>query len=222
MLVSLGGIDKLGHMWGPEDEGEPGAAPGSVEEMHHLPFVAKNADAQVGRIVDALHARGLLDETLIVITADHAAQTGRPFHGVLAPGVENPLCAAPSTGIRSDCNWYFGQDSDEVYLDPSPAVAGLRDGLAGNLDFSYQDGHVAAWLHDNSLVEKREAAAAVLTMPGVIASYHTNAAQDDYLLFGTNTTRVPSGAGSSGAGKSWWTRWRSRPGPTWSACWRPT
>jgi Type I phosphodiesterase / nucleotide pyrophosphatase len=198
MLVSLGGIDKLGHMWGPEDEGEPGAAPGSVEEMRHLPFVAKNADAQVGRIVDALDARGLLDETLIVITADHAAQTGRPFHGVLAPGVENPLCAAPSTGIRSDCNWYFGQDSDEVYLDPSPAVAGLRDGLAGNLDFSYQDGHVAAWLHDNSLVEKREAAAAVLTMPGVIASYHTNAAQDDYRLFGTNRTR--------GAERSWFVR----------------
>jgi hypothetical protein len=198
MLVSLGGIDKLGHMWGPEDEGEPGAAPGSVEEMRHLPFVARNADAQVGRIVDALDASGLLDETLIVITADHAAQTGRPFHGVLAPGVENPLCAAPSTGIRSDCNWYFGQDSDEVYLDPSPAVAGLRDGLAGNLDFSYQDGHVAAWLHDNSLVEKRKAAAAVLTMPGVIASYHTNAAQDDYRLFGTNRTRA--------AERSWFVR----------------
>ena len=58
MMVSLGGIDKIGHMWGPEDQGEPGAAPGSVEEMRHMPFVAKNADAQVGRIVDALERRG--------------------------------------------------------------------------------------------------------------------------------------------------------------------
>lgn len=198
MMVSLGGIDKLGHMWGPEDEGEAGAAPGSIEEMRHLPFVAKNADKQVGRIVDALKARGLLDDTLIVITADHAAQTGRPFHGVLAPGVENPLCNAPSTGIRSDCNWYFGSDSDEVYRDPSPAVAQLRDALAGNLDFSYQDSHVAAWLHDNSLAKKREAAAAVLDMPGVIASYHTNAAQDDYRLFGTNPML--------GAERSWFVR----------------
>jgi hypothetical protein len=64
MLVSLGGIDKLGHMWGPEDM-ETGP-PGSDQEMRHLPFVAKNADVQVGRIVDALQARGLLDETLIV------------------------------------------------------------------------------------------------------------------------------------------------------------
>jgi Type I phosphodiesterase / nucleotide pyrophosphatase len=198
MLVSLGGIDKLGHMWGPEDQGEAGAAPGSVEEMRHLPFVAKNADKQVRGIVDALKTRGLLDDTLIVITADHAAQTGRPFFGVLAPGVENPLCAPPSTGTRSDCNWYFGQDADETYLDPSPAVAALRDALAGNLDFSYQDGHIAAWLHDNSLAKKREAAAAVLDMPGVIASYHTDAAQDDYVLLGENQMR--------GAERSWFVR----------------
>ncbi|HEY6778835.1 MAG TPA: alkaline phosphatase family protein [Thermoleophilaceae bacterium] len=198
LLVSLGGIDKLGHMWGPEDGGETGALPGSIEEMRHLPFVAKNADEQVGRIVDALAETGLLDDTLIVITADHAAQTGRPFHGVLAPGVENPLCAPPSTGIRSDCNWYFGSDSDEIYRDPSPAVAQLRDALAGNLDFSYQDSQVAAWLHDTSLSKKREAAAAVLDMPGVIASYHTDAAQDDYVLFGTNKMR--------GAERSWFVR----------------
>ena len=200
LMVSLGGIDKLGHMWGPEDEGERGALPGSVEEMRHLPFIAKNADKQVGRIVDALKASGLLDDTLIVITADHAAQTGRPFQGVLAPGVENPACTPPSNGIRSDCNWYFGKETveSEDYRDPSPAVAQLRDALAGNLDFSYQDGHVAAWLKDNSLAKKREAAAAVLRMPGVIASYHTNAAQDDYRLFGTNPTR--------GAERSWFVR----------------
>ena len=92
MMVSLGAIDKMGHMWGPEDRGEKGAEPGSVEEMRHMPFVAKNADEQVGQIVDALRTKGQLDETLIVITADHAAQTGNPFFGVLAPGVTNPRC----------------------------------------------------------------------------------------------------------------------------------
>ena len=123
MMISLGGIDKLGHTWGPEDEGEPGALPGTPEEMRHLPFVARNADAQVGRIVDALDDEELLDETLIVMTADHAAQTGRRFHGVLAPGETNPTCGPStptSTGIRSDCNWYYGQDADEIYLSPSP------------------------------------------------------------------------------------------------------
>lgn len=208
MMVSLGGIDKLGHMWGPEDQGESGAAPGSVEEMRHLPFVAKNADVQVGRIVDALGANGLLDDTLIVVTADHAAQTGRRFHGVLAPGVTNPLCsdspyphrpgAPASNGIRSDCNWYLGSDADEHYEDPSPAVAELDNALGGNLAFSYQDSQVGAWLKGTSLAQKREAAAAVLDMPDIVASYHTNAAQNDYQLYGTNRM--------TGAEQSWFAR----------------
>jgi len=192
MMVSLGGIDKLGHMWGPEDKGEGGAAPGSDAEMRHLPFVAKNADIQVGRIVDALEAKGQLDETLIVITADHAAQTGKRFHGVLAPGVTNPLCtprtpppAGQVTGIRSDCNWYLGTDSDEHYDQPSPAVEGLEQALGGNLAFSYQDTQIAVWLKDTSLDKKREAAEAVLDMPDVVASYHLNAAQNSYRLIGT-------------------------------------
>ncbi len=198
MLVSLGGIDKLGHMWGPEDDGRENgqpAPPGSDQEMRHLPFIAKNADAQVGRIVDALDDRGLLDETLIVITADHAAQTGRDFHGVFEgfPPPNGNGCdpATGSIGLRSDCNWYFGRDADEAYLDPSPAIAGFRDALTPpggvtNLRFSYQDGHIAAWLNDNSRSMKRQAADAALDLPGVIASYYLDDDQDDYRLFGTN------------------------------------
>jgi Type I phosphodiesterase / nucleotide pyrophosphatase len=197
MLVSLGAIDKLGHMWGPEDDVT--GPPGSDLEISHLPFAAKNADAQVGRIVDALEAKGIRDETLIVITADHAAQTGDPFFGRLdGPITPSGIPCDPvngSSGLRSDCNWYYGQDGNETYRDPSPAVAALRNELtpAGgdpvadtNLRFAYQDGHVAAWLKDNSADAKREAAAAVLDMPGVIASFHLNGAEDNYDLFGTN------------------------------------
>ena len=190
MLVSLGGIDKMGHMWGPEDE-ETGP-PGSDQEMRHMPFIAKTADAQVGKIVNALKARGLLDDTLVVITADHAAQTGREFYGrfdTFPPGVpDSNLCdpATGSTGLRSDCNWYYGRDADEVYLDPSPAIAGLRDALGPNLRFSYQDGHVATWLNDRSRASREEAADALLDLPGVIASFRLNDAEDDYRLAGVN------------------------------------
>ena len=55
MLVSLGAIDKMGHMWGPEDNVT--GPPGSDQQVSHLPFAAKNADKQVGRIVDALKAK---------------------------------------------------------------------------------------------------------------------------------------------------------------------
>ena len=199
IMVSFGAIDKMGHMWGPEDEVT--GPPGSDQQLSHLPFAAKNADEQVGRVVDALRDKGILDETLIVVTADHAAQTGRSFHGrfdgpLTSGGV---LCGSVngSSGLRSDCNWYYGQDADENYRDPSPAVAALRAALTPpggdpvadtNLRFSYQDGHVAAWLKDNSAARKRQAAEAVLEMPGVIAAYHLNAAQDAYVRYGTNRT----------------------------------
>lgn len=182
MVVSLGAIDKMGHMWGPEDEVT--GPPGSDQQVSHLPFAAKNADEQVGRIVDALRARGELDDTLLVVTADHAAQTGRRFLGRF--DLDSCNASTNSNGIRSDCNWYFGADSDERYLDPSAPVATLRDRLAGNLAFSYQDSHVAAWLVDNSTAKQNEAAAAVLDMPGVIAAYRKNAAQDDYIRVATN------------------------------------
>lgn len=208
MLVSLGGIDKLGHMWGPEDE-ETGA-PGSTEEMRHLPFIAKTADRQVGRLIAALEAKGIRDETLVVITADHAAQTGRSFHGrfdTFTVGSNINACD-PATGtspaaLRSDCNWYFGQDADEIYVDPSPAIQSFKDALTPpggvtNLRFSYQDGHIAAWLNDDSRARKREAAAAILDLPGVIAGFHLNGAANDYRLFGTNRMR--------GAERSWFNR----------------
>lgn len=169
MLVSLGAIDKMGHMWGPNDRGEDGASPGSVEEMRHLPFIAKLADAQVGRLVDALDAAGQLDETLVVITADHGAQTGKRFHGI-------------NQAFRSDFNWYCGKDADETYLNPSPAIAALAASLGGdcdattvdggNLDFSYQDSHVAAWLDDTSLESLQTAALAVRDLPDVVAAYY--------------------------------------------------
>jgi hypothetical protein len=192
MMVSLGAIDKMGHMWGPEDNVT--GPPGSNAQVSHLPFAAKNADAQVGRIVDALDKRGLLDDTLIVITADHAAQTGNHFNGRFdgfptTDGINNACDpATTSNGIRSDCNWYYGFETTETerYLDPSPAVAALRDRLVGNLAFSYQDTQVAAWLNDTSLAKKREAAEAVLDMPDVMASFFINAAQNDYRLYGSN------------------------------------
>ena len=90
--------------------------------------------------MDALRDQGLLDDTLVVITADHAAQTGRRFHGRLdtfTVGTNINACdpATPTSpsALRSDCNWYYGQESgplaDEAYLDPSPAIRQLRDAL---------------------------------------------------------------------------------------------
>lgn len=182
MLVSLGAIDKMGHMWGTQDRGSG---------QEHLPATAKLADEQVGRILQALDDAGIRDETLVVLTADHGAQTGKRFHGIDALS-------------RGDFNWYCGKDSDETYLQPSPAIAQLRDALdgdcdpstsGGDLDFSYQDSHIAAWLSDpSSMTKLHEAADAMRGLPDVVAAYYREG--DHYVRRG--------GVGSMTAGERRW------------------
>ena len=125
--------------------GQRDRAPGSDAQVSHLPFAAKNADVQVGRIVDTLDNRGLLDDTLIVITADHAAQTGNHFNGLFdgfptTDGINNACDpATTSNGIRSDCNWYYGFETTETSA-PRPSLAVPRSRQAPvNLAFSDQD-----------------------------------------------------------------------------------
>src|SRR5690606_36896934 len=146
-------------------------------------------------------------DTLVVITADHASQTGKRFHGRLDTftvgsniNACDPATPTSPSASRSDCNWYFGAEdgplADEAYLDPSPAIRQLRDALTPpngqtNLRFSYQDAHIAAWLNDTSTARKQQAAEAILELPEVIASYRLSAEGDDYILHGT--TRPISG-----------------------------
>src|SRR5688500_4831393 len=111
MLLTMGAIDKASHMWGGiTDDGT--YAPGSPEEQAHLRFIARTADEQVGRIMRRLRDLGQLDETLVVLTTDHAGQPSRRFHGVDAAG-------------RGDFNWYYGRTQNGNFEAPSPSLAPL-------------------------------------------------------------------------------------------------
>lgn len=168
MFLSLGGIDKAGHMWGADKDVQ--SAPGTVDYQSHVPFNAKNADVQLGRILAKLRALGQLDETLIVLTADHGATHGASFFG------QNKL----NGGLT---NWYYGSSENDVpYLDPSPALQPLI--ATENVQFSYQSTGIETWLLDNSPAKKLEAATVMRTLPGVIASYYRHRGHFD--LLGTN------------------------------------
>ena len=94
----------------------------------------------MGRIVDRLRELGQLDETLIVLTTDHAGQPSRRFHGV-------------NEAARGDYNWYYGDTENGTYLDPSPSLAPLIE--TDNVRFSYQDSAIRTWLNDTSRAAKR-------------------------------------------------------------------
>jgi predicted AlkP superfamily pyrophosphatase or phosphodiesterase len=155
MLLTLGSIDKASHMWGGiTDDGT--YPPGSPEEQAHLRFIAKTADQQVGRLIAKLRALGQLDDTLVVLTTDHAGQPALHFNGVNEAG-------------RGDFNWYYGATQNGTYLAPSPSLQPLLD--TGNVRFTYQDSAIRTWLTDTSDAAKRTAARAMATLPDVIATY---------------------------------------------------
>jgi hypothetical protein len=155
MLLTLGSIDKASHMWGGITD--DGTYPeGSEEEQAHLRFIAKTADAQVGRIMQRLRDLDQLDETLVVLTTDHAGQPATHFNGVNQPG-------------RSDNNWYYGATQNGTFLAPSPSLAPLI--ATGNVRFSYQDSAIRTWLTDTSTAAKTSAANVMATLPDVIATY---------------------------------------------------
>jgi hypothetical protein len=79
-----------------------------------------------------------------------------------------------------------------LYNTPSPSLAPLI--ATGNVQFSYQSTAIETWLIDHSVAKKREAADAMLDMPGVIASYWREG--DRYQLSGTNPV--------TGRERAWW------------------
>ncbi|KQW47395.1 hypothetical protein ASC77_13080 [Nocardioides sp. Root1257] len=154
LLLTYGGIDKAGHMWGGLNDRPPyaGGDPGV-----HMAAMARTADEQVGRVVQRLKDDGLLDDTLIVLTTDHAQLTSKHFYGVDGLG-------------RGNLNWYYGSDADETYLTPQPEIQRLVD-ETGNVEMSMQDSAIRTWLVDRSWSAKQDAAAVMSTLAGVRATY---------------------------------------------------
>ena len=195
MFVTLGAIDKAGHMWGAQQDADNFTGNCNATDLAlrganqtHVRCAAEIADAQLGKLRTAVAAYDAAHggQTLIVLTADHGATYGKAFYG--------------KTGSRdSDSNWYYGPSVYDggaldtvTYNRPSPALKPLID--TGNVQFSYQSTGIETWLTSHTLTEKQEAAAIMKTLPGVMAAYYRDG--DHFTLYGVNKTPASE--------KSWW------------------
>jgi hypothetical protein len=154
LLLTFGGIDKAGHMWGGLNDQARG--PGTEAHMANM---AKIADQQVGRLMTELRDRDLLDETLVVLTTDHAQQQAKTQYNIDALN-------------RGNLNWYYGADADESYLSPQPEMQKLIDGTDDNVEMSMQDTAIRTWLKDRSPAAMERAADVMATLGGVRATYY--------------------------------------------------
>ena len=79
LWITFSAIDKIGHMWGGgavDTIANYDWTPGTLFEQVHMPWAAKTADDQLGRVIDALKAKDEFNDTLIIVTADHGSTYG--------------------------------------------------------------------------------------------------------------------------------------------------
>ena len=192
MFITFSAMDKIGHMWG------AGSVDGNADPLDwvHLPFVAKNADDQLGRVIAKLKELDQFDDTLIILTADHggeAATRGYYGHDVLDGGNLSWYAGA----------WFPQYDTTKPPTEPNttPGPDALQPLFAtGNVDFSYQSTAIEAWLKDASWCKKAEAAKILAKAPGVIATYVKSADNDRYCLRSAAPWKM------NGSEFTWWSR----------------
>jgi hypothetical protein len=188
IFVSLPGVDKAAHMWGGVND--PEAATPGYDPMTHLRYAAATADAQVGRIMDALEASGELDSTLVVLTADHGSVAAAPghWHGDFEP-----------VNDYGYFNWYYGDPENDVpYDQPQEALQPLID--TGNVGLSYSDSSLNVWLKDQSPAAVAQAAGLMQGLPDVTAVWRRRGDHFD------RVTPVRWDRMTSGGEKSWFAR----------------
>ena len=156
IFVTLPGVDKAAHMWGGVNDPGPTGADGDA--MTHMVQATATADAQVGKIMDALEAHEELDNTLVVLTSDHGSVSGVNFHG--------DEVAEKDHGYF---NWYYGDVENDLvnYNKPQEALQPLID--TENIGLSYTDSMLSEWLIDQSPEAVAEAAAVMTELPDVTA-----------------------------------------------------
>jgi len=156
LFLTFGGIDKVAHMLGEQDG--PGMA--SVPSQYRLADILRIADAQLGRILDALDARGLADRTMVVVTADHGGQRHDAYLG--------------NNRFQSCCPY------ENVADPPEPPYWLQHLNNVGKLRTAYADSDITLWLSDSSESNERALIRGLQDVSGVTEIYAKRKAGNSY------------------------------------------
>jgi hypothetical protein len=144
MFLTFGGIDKVAHMLGEQD----GEGLNSVDSGYRLADVVRVADEQLGRLLDALRQRDLLERTVIVVTSDHGGQRNSQYLG--------------NNKYQSCCPLENG----DAAFQPPYWIEHLTH--VGRLHTSYQDTSIKVWLADLSAENEHAVVRGLADISGMV------------------------------------------------------
>ena len=152
-----------------------------------MPFIAKNADDQLGRVIDALKAQARVQ--------GHSDRRPRRSRFDIRQELLRRECAGRR---RLQLVWGYSINDGPYYDTPTPPAAAIKPLTdTGNVAFSYQSTAIETWLKDTSAAKKMEAAHIMSTLPGVIATYVKSPSGNCYRLDSKSPTMTPRE-------RSWW------------------
>jgi hypothetical protein len=156
MFLTFGGIDKIAHMLGEQD----GRGLTSVPSEYHLDDALRIADAQLGRVLDALERQGLAGRTAIIVTADHGGQRHEVY---LGNGRFQSCCAFANSPAA---------------VEPPYWIDHLNQ--VGKLRTAQVDSNISLWLADQSEANERALINGLKDVTGVTEIYAKRRAGDQY------------------------------------------
>ena len=233
LWVTFSSIDKIGHMWGGgavDTVANYGWDPASIFREIHMPWVAKNADDQLGKLIAKLKELDQFNDTLIVVTADHGSTYGAAadgFKGVnaydggntqlvrrhVAPGLRHVESPNTSSGRRPQAADGHRQRGLQlpVHGDRDVAQGPQHDQEEGSRG---RDGGPSG--RDRHVHQERRPLQAVLVQPdddrggaGLVGAHRSGARRHDVLLPGRPTssacspTRPATVSSATTAGRRW-------------------
>jgi Type I phosphodiesterase / nucleotide pyrophosphatase len=155
ILASFGAIDKVSHVLAEHDA--PTTAPWALKHGINLQDTLHKADLELGRILDRLEAQGLLDETVLFITADHGGQNSSLFWGRNRPG-------------KHTTDSHYGKAANfDFTADPHPVLAPLIE--TGKLQTAALDTAILLWTQDLTGAEVDTFEREIGQIPGVSEAY---------------------------------------------------
>jgi hypothetical protein len=163
IFATFGTIDKFLHILGEHDT--PTDVEWAIKNDITLEKALANADLALETILKTLEEKGQLEETILVITADHGGQANKFFHGLKKPG------------LGTNYLFYARTQNKENIEIPQSLAPLFRN---KTIDGISHDSALKIWTKKLNRLQLSKLAGEVSQLPGVAEVYSLQKTGNDY------------------------------------------
>jgi hypothetical protein len=163
IFATFGTIDKFLHILGEHDT--PTDAEWAIKNDITLEKALANADLALETILKTLEEKGQLEETILVITADHGGQANKFFHGLKKPGLGTNYL-------------FYARTQNKENIEIPQSLAPLFKNKT--IDGISHDSALKIWTKNLNRLQLSKLAGEVSQLPGVAEVYTLQKTGKDY------------------------------------------